>query len=237
MSVWAVVPAAGAGSRMSDAETPVGLPKQYLTLANKTLLEHTLLRLDALGDLEAIVLVLHENDSRWPTLSPDLTHPVITVNGGQERMHSVYNGLCALSDQAADEDWVLVHDAARPCVRTEDIEKLMQALSDSDTGGLLAMPVNDTLKQVDANKQVTATLDRSGLWRAATPQVFRLSVLREALAEAIAGNVVVTDEAQAMERAGHAVTVVACSSDNIKVTYPEDLMIAEKILSMQQGNS
>lgn len=231
MKYWAIVPAAGSGKRMgSDAV----LPKQYLRLNDQTLLEHSLSRLDGLDILSGIVVVLGENDSHWQDLVLDLAKPVITAPGGAERAQSVFNGIMALSELAAEDDWVIVHDAVRPCVRLSDIQKLVQEVSASDTGGLLAMPVNDTLKQVRSDSMVETTLNRDHLWRAATPQMFRLGQLRQALESAIAENTSVTDESQAMELAGFDVRLVQCSPDNIKITYPEDLVIAATVLSMQE---
>jgi len=233
MKYWAIVPAAGSGKRMgSDA----ALPKQYLRLNDRTLLEHSLLRLDGLDILSGIVVVLAENDAQWQDLALDLAKPVITAPGGAERAQSVFNGVMALNELAAEDDWVIVHDAVRPCVRISDIQKLVQEVSATDTGGLLAMPVNDTLKKVSPDSMVETTLNRDHLWRAATPQMFRLGLLRQALENAIAGNISVTDESQAMELAGFNVRLIQCSPDNIKITYPEELAIAATVLSIQQEN-
>ena len=233
MKYWAIVPAAGSGKRMgSDA----ALPKQYLRLNDKTLLEHSLLRLDGLDILSGIVVVLGEDDAQWQDMVLDLAKPVITAPGGAERAQSVFNGIMALNELATEDDWVIVHDAVRPCVRMSDMQKLVEEVSASDTGGLLAMPVNDTLKQVRPDSIVDTTLNRDQLWRAATPQMFRLGLLRQALDDAINGNIPVTDESQAMELAGFNVRLVQCSPDNIKITYPEDLAIASTVLSIQKGN-
>ena len=234
MKNWAIIPAAGAGIRMAQDGA---LPKQYLEINGRTLLEHSLIRLDSTNLLAGIVVVLNEDDTHWQTLTPEVSVPVITATGGKERVHSVLNGLLALESQAAEDDWVLVHDAARPCIKPQDVAALIQMLADTDVGGLLAMPVNDTIKQGGADMKVSITLDRKLLWRAATPQMFRLGLLKRALASAVANDELVTDEAQALENAGFEVSLVPCSTDNIKVTYPEDLAIAERIQAMQGESS
>jgi len=230
MKYWAIIPAAGAGSRMAQDDT---LPKQYLEINGRTLLEHSLIRLDSTNLFAGIVVVLDEDDTHWQSLTPEVSVRVITATGGKERVHSVLNGLAALEGQAAEDDWVLVHDAARPCIKPQDVAALIQTLADTDVGGLLAMPVNDTIKQAGADMKVSTTLDRKLLWRAATPQMFRLGLLNRALASAVANDEFVTDDAQAMENAGYEMSLVPCSTDNIKVTYPEDLAIAERIQVMQ----
>lgn len=234
MKNWAIIPAAGAGIRMAQDGA---LPKQYLEINGRTLLEHSLIRLDSTNLLAGIVVVLNEDDTYWQTLTPEVSVPVITATGGKERVHSVLNGLLALESQAAEDDWVLVHDAARPCIKPQDVAALIQMLADTDVGGLLAMPVNDTIKQGGADMKVSITLDRKLLWRAATPQMFRLGLLKRALASVVANDELVTDEAQALENAGFEVSLVPCSTDNIKVTYPEDLAIAERIQAMQGESS
>jgi len=234
MKNWAIIPAAGAGIRMAQDGA---LPKQYLEINGRTLLEHSLIRLDSTNLLAGIVVVLNEDDTHWQTLTSEVSVPVITATGGKERVHSVLNGLLALESQAAEDDWVLVHDAARPCIKPQDVAALIQTLADTDVGGLLAMPVNDTIKQGGADMKVSITLDRKLLWRAATPQMFRLGLLKRALASAVANDELVTDEAQALENAGFEVSLVPCSTDNIKVTYPEDLAIAERIQAMQGESS
>jgi 2-C-methyl-D-erythritol 4-phosphate cytidylyltransferase len=234
MKYWAIIPAAGAGSRMAQDDA---LPKQYLEINDRTLLEHSLIRLDSTNLLAGIVVVLNEDDTHWQSLTLEVSVPVITATGGKERVHSVLNGLAALESLAAKDDWVIVHDAARPCIRPQDVAALIHTLSDTGVGGLLAMPVNDTIKQAGADMKVSRTLDRKRLWRAATPQMFRLGLLNRALVSALANDDLVTDEAQAMENAGFEVSLMPCSSDNIKVTYPEDLAIAEQIQVMQGESS
>lgn len=154
--------------------------------------------------------------------------------GGRERSDSVLNALQSLQGLADEQDWVLVHDAVRPCVRLDDIARLLQEVADHPCGGLLAVPVSSTLKRSDAAGDIVATLPRDHVWQAATPQAFRLGALRQALQAAVQAGVAITDEASAMELAGHAPRLVRGSADNIKITYPEDLLLAELILAAQQ---
>jgi 2-C-methyl-D-erythritol 4-phosphate cytidylyltransferase len=219
----AVVPAAGAGARMG-----ADIPKQYLTLAGQTVLEHSLDALLACKRINRIVLVLSADDEHWPQFRHRYKDSrVETAGGGAERCHSVLNGLEQLAGTAGDDDWVLVHDAARPCVSQQDIESLISALEDDRVGGLLGVAVADTMKQVDAEGAVVQTVERDGLWRALTPQMFRFGLLRDALQQAIARGVLVTDEAAAMEMAGHRPRMVEGQGDNIKITRPGDLQLAE----------
>jgi len=220
---FAVIPAAGIGRRMAgDA------PKQYLAIAGKTILEHTLATLLAEPRLETLVVVVGPQDQQWQQLAV-FNHPrVETVAGGEQRCHSVLNGLNYLQTRCTENDWVLVHDVARPCVRLQDIDRLLSAVSaGQDDGGLLAVPASDTIKQVDKQQRVTATLDRSQLWQAQTPQMFRYGRLRQAMLAAIADNQLVTDEAAAIELSGGSVRLVEGSASNIKVTRAEDLALAE----------
>jgi 2-C-methyl-D-erythritol 4-phosphate cytidylyltransferase len=203
------------------------LPKQYLRLGDRTVLEHTLDTLLAVEELAGVVLVVAPDDSTWPTLQPRYADQSLdVVQGGVERCHSVLNGLDALTGKAAATDWVLVHDAARPCVRRDDIRALLDGVTADSDGGLLGVPVADTMKRVGADGRVAATVDRSGLWHALTPQMFRLEGLRAALRQAIAAHSMVTDEASAMELAGYRPRMVQGHRDNIKITLPADLELA-----------
>ena len=228
-AVWVVVPAAGQGNRMGSH-----IPKQYLPLLGRTVLEHTLRCFLPRLDIAGVVLVLAADDAHWDRLSDDIRSPkIILATGGAVRQESVYNGLCALHSQADEDDWVLVHDAARPCLHQADIDALMCYLSSTIprcAGALLAVPVQDTLKRSDDGQRVSTTVDRSGLWRALTPQMFRLGPLRAALTAANAAGQVLSDEAMAMEHAGHAVVLVAGRADNIKITCRPDLDLAARIL-------
>jgi 2-C-methyl-D-erythritol 4-phosphate cytidylyltransferase len=232
MALWVIVPAAGVGARMGGH-----MPKQYLPLAGQTVLAQTLQRLAQLPGLGRIVVALHPEDPGWHAqpLPPQL--PLSTCAGGRERSDSVLNALRSLQGLADEQDWVLVHDAVRPCVRLDDIARLLQAVEAHPCGGLLAVPVSSTLKRSDAAGDIVATLPRDHVWQASTPQAFRLGALRQALQAAVQAGVAITDEASAMELAGHAPRLVRGSADNIKITYPEDLVLAELILAAQQRES
>ncbi len=228
---WAVIPAAGVGSRMQADR-----PKQYLPLHGRTVLEHSLARMAAHPAVTGLVVVISAEDAYWPTLNVQSDKPLLVVDGGDERCHSVLNGLTALAAQADEGSWVLVHDAARPCVRLDDIDLLLRELSGHACGGLLGLPVADTLKACDEGGAVVRTVDRTGLWRALTPQMFRLGELKEALERALAEGFLVTDEASAMENAGHRPQMVAGHGDNIKITHPQDLRLAELYLAQQEAS-
>ena len=226
---WVVVPAAGVGARMGADK-----PKQYLPLLGKTILEHTLERLLSLPQLQGIVVVLSPSDSLGANLGV-MSHPQINiVDGGRERCDSVLNGLASLNDRVAENDWVLVHDAARPCVARSDILSLVSELQDHSVGGILGTPVSDTIKRV-VDTSIESTVDRSVLWQAQTPQMFRYGLLRRALQQALQDGTVITDEASALESAGFTPAIVEGRRDNIKVTRPEDLPVAELILKSEQA--
>ncbi len=228
---WAVVPAAGSGTRMG-AE----LPKQYLQLGERVVLEHTLDALLACPSISGIVVAIAARDPFWAATGARYRgRGVHAVTGGEERCHSVLRALDHLAGMAADRDRVLVHDAARPCVRSDDIERLIDAVGDDENGGLLATPVADTVKRSDADHRVGATVDRRYLWRAMTPQLFRIDLLRAALESSLCDGALVTDEAAAMERAGYAPLLVEGAGDNLKITVPSDLALAEFYLQTRQG--
>lgn len=216
---WAVIPAAGIGARMAADR-----PKQYLQLGRQTILEHSL---DCFLDhptLKGVVVSVAEEDPYWPGLRCANDPRIQRAAGGRERADSVLNALLLLHAQgAADDDWVLVHDAARPNLARSDLDKLLSELADDPVGGLLAVPARDTLKRADASGRVSATVDRTTVWQAYTPQMFRLGMLHRALAECLVADVAVTDESSAIEWAGHAPRLIEGRSDNIKVTRPEDL--------------
>lgn len=216
---WAVIPAAGVGARMAADR-----PKQYLPLGTRTLIEHTLECFLDHPLLKGVVVSVAEDDPFWPGLGCARDPRVQRAQGGQERADSVLNALLLLhAEGAADDDWVLVHDAARPNLARSDLDKLLTELADDPVGGLLAVPARDTLKRADALGRVAATIDRSTVWQAYTPQMFRLGMLHRALAECLVSDVKVTDESSAIEWAGHAPRLVEGRSDNLKVTRPEDL--------------
>ncbi len=221
---WVVIPAAGVGSRMQADR-----PKQYLLLHGKTVLEHTLSRFLDHPKIDGVVVALSESDPYWRELA--LQHrKLITAEGGAERCHSVLNALKVLRKRADVNDWVLVHDAARPCLRREDLDHLILAIQDHPVGGLLGLPVADTVKRTDTVDSVLETVSREHLWRALTPQMFRLGELQEALKSALQNGQLVTDDASAMELAGKKPKMIEGHSDNIKITRPQDLRLAELYL-------
>ena len=223
---WGLVPAAGVGTRMGTE-----LPKQYLRLCGLTILEHSLMRLLHMPCIEGVMVVLNPEDQAWSELPVFNDARVRIVQGGAERSESVLNGLRELKTRLHPDDWVLVHDAARPCVRPEDLENLVNVLTEHAVGGILGAPVRDTIKSVaSTGKEIQATVDRSSLWRAFTPQMFRFQLLLDALEQALQQGLSVTDESSAVEAAGHTPLMVEGRSDNIKVTTPEDLLLAETVV-------
>ncbi|MDU9409906.1 2-C-methyl-D-erythritol 4-phosphate cytidylyltransferase [Pseudomonas sp. zfem001] len=222
---WLVIPAAGVGARMAADR-----PKQYLQIAGRCILEHTLhCFLDHPGLLGAVVCVAVD-DPFWPQLPVAGDARIRRAPGGHERADSVLAGLEALfAGGAGREDWVLVHDAARPNLSKDDLERLLDSLADDPVGGLLAVPARDTLKRAGSDGRVVETVDRSVIWQAYTPQMFRLGALREALAQALKEGVAVTDEASAMEWAGQSPRLIEGRADNLKVTRPEDLHYLQRI--------
>jgi 2-C-methyl-D-erythritol 4-phosphate cytidylyltransferase len=231
---WALVPAAGIGKRMGSA-----IPKQYLPLAGRPVIAHSLATLMDYPRIAGVVVAISAEDEWWPMIATELTaaKPLRVVTGGAERCHSVLNGLEALHAWAAPSDWVLVHDAARPCLTAGDLDRLLVELANDPVGGLLAIPVRDTLKQADAAGRIMATVDRSHLWHALTPQMFRLGILHETLRAALARGLLVTDEAAAMEAAGYAPRLIEGRADNLKITRPEDLALAEFYLAHRAATS
>jgi 2-C-methyl-D-erythritol 4-phosphate cytidylyltransferase len=206
------------------------LPKQYLPLAGRTVIEWSLRPFFARADCAAIVVVLAQDDRRWHQLSVARDPKIMTARGGAQRIDSVRAGLAALSDRAREHDWVLVHDAARPCLTADDLDRLINDVRDDDAGGLLAVPVVDTLKRASDTNRALETVPRTALWRALTPQMFRFGLLKRALAEASDRGRAVTDEAQAIEALGLHPRLVAGDADNLKITVPDDLQRAERIL-------
>jgi 2-C-methyl-D-erythritol 4-phosphate cytidylyltransferase/2-C-methyl-D-erythritol 2,4-cyclodiphosphate synthase len=236
--LWAVVPAAGRGSRFASASASGA--KQYAPLKGATVIEWSLAALLAEPRVAGIVVVLAADDTRWSTLPVAAAGAKIrTAVGGADRQDSVLSGLEALEAEAAADDWVMVHDAARPCLTSADLTALIDAVetptAEPRSGALLAAPVVDTVKRERGGIAVE-TVDRSGLWRALTPQVFGFLQLQQALEEVVRLGLAVTDEAQAMERLGLPAELVRGSPFNIKVTRPEDLTMAEAILKGTEQN-
>lgn len=234
IQVTALIPAAGIGTRMQCE-----CPKQYLIIAGKTILEHALAILLAHPRISQVVVALHPQDTVFSTLSV-AQHPRIrTVIGGGERADSVLAGLEYLADHVPENSWVLVHDAARPCLHLSDLNRLLAVLSDKNTGGrirgaILASPVRDTMKRgvtLPGHTGIDHTVDRTQLWHALTPQFFPLHLLRACLQQALSQQAVITDEASALEFCGYQPLLVTGRADNIKVTQPEDLALAGFYLS------
>ncbi len=239
--VWAIVPAAGSGARFA-ASSQEAAPKQYAPLLGATVLEWSLRALLAEPRVQGVVVALAAQDGRWPAIASKLDSAKLqTTIGGRNRQDSVLNGLESLASQAGAEDWILVHDAARPCLSGEDLKALLDAIDapgfelSAGGGAVLAAPIVDTVKR-QMQGEVT-TVDRQGLWRALTPQVFGFERLRGALQDAAHAGIVVTDEAQAMERMGLRPVLVAGSPFNVKITRAEDLVIAGNILRTTEGSS
>ena len=223
---WAVIPAAGVGARVVGS--PV--PKQYLRIEGKTILEHALNPLIHCENIVGVVVVLHKDDQWFTDLTIDARGKELwTVEGGATRAQSVSNALTHLQDYAEKSDFVLVHDAARPCFTEVDLQRLLDVCLDDAVGGILATPVRDTIKKVEDNS-VVDTVSRDNMWRALTPQMFRYGLLLDALSEASKDSIEITDEASAVERYGFRPRVIEGDVKNIKVTTAEDILIAQMYL-------
>jgi 2-C-methyl-D-erythritol 4-phosphate cytidylyltransferase len=223
MKYWLVMPAAGVGRRFGAHR-----PKQYAPLCGRTVIEWALAPFLTDSRCAGAVVALATDDPYWTDIAPP--HVLVTA-GGEERSHSVRNGLAALAGRAAGDDWVLVHDAARPCLPREDLDRLLAELAAHPVGGLLATPAADTLKRADASRDVQQTVDRTGLWRALTPQMFRYGRLCAALDRAHATGRVPTDEAQAIEWLGDVPRLVDGAAANLKITSAADLALAAALLT------
>jgi len=214
------------------------LPKQYLPLLGRPVIAHTLERLCRYPRLRGIVVGLAPRDVRWRDIAVPGGEKIIGVyDGGASRAQTVMNGLAALAAHARADDWVMVHDAVRPCVREDDLDRLVEAALACTDGALLGAPVTDTVKRADADNRVQQTVPRAGLWRALTPQMFPLGRLREALAHVLRDGGDVTDESAAMEAIGARPRLVEGHSDNIKITRPADLALAELFLRQQEAGA
>ncbi|MGP8308380.1 2-C-methyl-D-erythritol 4-phosphate cytidylyltransferase [Vibrio sp. YIC-376] len=225
----AIVPAAGVGSRMKADR-----PKQYLLIDGKAVLEHTVEKLLSHPKISKVVVAITAGDPYYPELSI-ANHPdVIRVAGGKERADSVLSGLNYVSAQFSCE-WVLVHDAARPCVSLTDIDRLIDVCVGHPTGGILASPVRDTMKRANPAQDIDHTVDREALWHALTPQMFKTQQLKRALDAALQQGIAITDEASALEWLGETPALVQGNASNIKITQPEDLALAEFYLSRERG--
>ena len=235
---WLVVPAAGRGSRFGAT-----VPKQYSTLAGRAVIEHALAPFVDDPRCLGLAIALSSDDPHWPAVEVQLRPRLETrgaafvrAEGGAERGDSVANALAALVSRAAMTDWVLVHDAARPCIARGDIDRLLSQATADSPGALLAVPLADTLKRAQRGADtVESTVPRADLWRALTPQMFRYGALRDALARARSQGRTPTDEAQAIEWAGGGATLVSGSTTNLKITTAEDLALAAAILQSANG--
>lgn len=223
---WAIVPAAGRSSRFGG-----DTPKQYLMLAGRRVIEHSLRAVLDHPDVDGVMVALAPDDALWPGWREVGGKPVLTCVGGGERAESVLAALQALPASVSEDQWILVHDAARPCLHRDDLVRLMQEGQQDAVGALLAAPVRDTLKRADGQRRCLATEPRESLWRALTPQLFRRGGLTRALAAAHRSGIRVTDEAMAVERLGLKPRLVEGRDDNLKITTPADLALAEFILS------
>jgi 2-C-methyl-D-erythritol 4-phosphate cytidylyltransferase len=223
---WVVIPAAGVGKRMG-----VDKPKQYISVNDKTILEHTINCFIEREEIEAVVVAISKDDEYWPELEIAGHEKIITAPGGAERYQSVFNGLKELSDKVSEHDWVLVHDAARPCLNQSAIDRLMIKLRDHDVGGILAMPCRDTMKRANASGEIVDTVERESLWHAQTPQMFKYGKLFSCIEKVLNEDIVVTDEAMAMELAGYKPLLVQGHQENIKITHKDDLQYLEHYLN------
>jgi len=226
---WVIIPAAGFGTRLNAAN-----PKQFLTINGHYVLEHSIAPFTRLTSISRIYVAIQ------PAYQAYMEHlyqysTVETIIGGEERAVSVYNALLGM-ESASEQDWVLVHDAVRPCLTSEDICKLINNVADHPVGGLLATPLNNTVKKADLTEHVSQTVNRQYLWSAVTPQMFRYGLLKKAMETALSKQYYVTDESSAIECLGYQPLLVPGRRDNIKVTVPDDLQLASTFLS-QRSNS
>lgn len=234
-SIWAIVPAAGIGKRMQS-----DIPKQYLLLNGRPVLEHTINTLLTNNNVSGLVIALGPDDAYWPDINLTSAKPVILTKGGEERADSVLNALTALIqyEQFVQSDWVMVHDAVRPCLRQQDIDKLVTEVANENNGGLLALPVSDTMKRQNTDNTVATvkqTVERNNLWHALTPQYFPALTLKNALEKAQQNKQTITDESSAMELAGFSPKLIHGHEGNIKITRPDDLTLASLYLQAQNN--
>lgn len=226
---FAIVPAAGVGTRMQADK-----PKQYLQIGDQTVLELSLKTLLSAEQIKQVVVCLAGEDPYWSKLSHKDGGRIRVAKGGATRAQSVLNGLTELSGTAKENDWVMVHDAARPCLSKAVLLAFIEALDGDEVGGILAIPARDTLKQAHIDSDyIDKTLNRSQIWHAQTPQMFRFGLLHDAMKEALARQIEITDEASAMEAAGLPVKLIEGDSRNIKITSPEDLLFARSVLEIE----
>lgn len=225
---WAVIPAAGIGERVGSS-----IPKQYIVIAGKTILEHSISPFVNNSRIVGITIALNPQDKHFDALNIKTTSKKIhSVIGGVTRAHSVLSALESIEDKLDENDYVLVHDAARPCLLMRDLDHLIDVCIRHEVGGILGSPVSDTIKQVE-NSNIVNTLDRANIWRAYTPQMFKLGVLRSAIQKVFTDNISITDEASALEYEGYQPCMVEGDALNIKVTTAEDISLAEMFLQKE----
>ena len=227
---FAIVPAAGTGQRMQNQQAENACPKQYLVVNHQTIVEHSCRVLLAAQQINSIVVCVADNDEYWQTLELAQHPKIATAQGGITRAHSVMNGLLALETIADEMDWVLVHDAARPCLQLALLQSMLEQLAQHPVGGILAVAVKDTLKLASDDANIERTVARANLWQAQTPQMFRYGLLKKALATAIDQQQPMSDEAAAMESAGFCVKLLNGDARNLKLTTRDDLPLIESIL-------
>jgi|TARA_B100001250_G_scaffold119205_1_gene101137 2-C-methyl-D-erythritol 4-phosphate cytidylyltransferase len=227
--LWVVIPAAGIGKRMG-----VDIPKQYITVCDKAIIEHTVEKFTSRNDLQGILVALSNSDQHWSTLELSKNNKITTVTGGEERYKSVYNALCSLKNKAGDDDWILVHDAVRPCITTFEIDQFIADLDHlNGIGGILALPCFETMKKANTNHEIEETIDRKFIWHAQTPQMFRYKKLFLAIEKIMNENIFITDEAMAMELAGYKPMLIQGTHSNIKITDQNDLKYLESFLRQE----
>lgn len=231
--IWAVVPAGGVGTRMNSE-----IPKQYMQLAKRPVIAHTLDRLSRMPSVDSLIVGVAKQDQHWYSQGYRSDKLMAVVDAGKERVDTVENCLKYIAAQGGGNDWALVHDAARPCVRVSEIQQLIDTVLRFDQGGILAVPLSDTIKRGVPDcrdARILETVPRENLWRAMTPQLFRVAGLLSAIELARAKGRLLTDEASAIEAAGGQPLLVACSPDNIKITLPQDIALAQLILEAQKA--
>lgn len=228
---YAIVPAAGIGARVGAS-----IPKQYIRIHGKTVIEHTLSKLNDSKIFTQIIVALSKEDTLFKDLTSVKSYPLHCVEGGADRSDSVLSALEYLKTIASDNDWVLVHDAARPCIPVNDIHRLVAKLDAHEVGGILGLPVRDTMKRINDNceqKEIIKTESRENLWHALTPQMFRIGTLYDAMLRCKKNTIAITDEASAIEYCGLRPIMIEGSASNIKITQAEDLELAELYLKQQ----
>ncbi len=229
-NIWGIIPCAGVGTRFGG-----GVPKQYELLNNSPIVLHALDRLSRVKGLLGIGVGVARDDLRWAQLGGDLPGSPWHFTGGVTRAQTVRLGLEELEQRGEGDAWVLVHDAARPCVRTQDIERLIDEVAFDPSGGFLGTPLADTLKSVGQDSRVTQTVSREGFWRAQTPQFFPIRTLIQGMDHCHEEGIICTDDAQAIESLGLHPRAVYCGDYNFKITQRSDLGIAQMILDEQEG--